>query len=89
MALRTLGDRICRIGLICRIGPNLFLFRSFGHASTGQLFAVATLLDELSFQGFDLAVQQVVCLMDQADDGVRADFRAFVVQPSGDPTNAT
>ncbi|TVS13977.1 MAG: hypothetical protein EA424_20725 [Planctomycetaceae bacterium] len=39
----------------------------------------------MSFQGLDLPVQQIVCLVDQANDGVGADFGAFVAQPTSVP----
>ena len=49
----------------------------------GELFGVAAVFDEGGFEGGDLAVEEVVCLVDQADGGVGADRGVGVVEPAG------
>lgn len=48
-----------------------------------RLFTIAPALDELLLQRTDLLVQQVIRLMDQADESVNHDLRIAVLQPSG------
>jgi spore coat polysaccharide biosynthesis predicted glycosyltransferase SpsG len=50
---------------------------------SGELFAIATVFDEILFQASDLLVQQIIRLVDQADDGIGADFGVIVFEPSG------
>ena len=54
-----------------------------GEAGGGELLAVAAALDELLFQGGDLAVEEVVGLVDEADEGVSPDGGIRVVEPGG------
>jgi hypothetical protein len=49
----------------------------------GELFGVAAVFDEGRFEGGDLAVEEEVCLVDQADGGVSTDRRVGVVEPVG------
>jgi hypothetical protein len=44
-------------------------------ARGGELLAVAAAFDELSLKGGDLAVEEIVGLVDQADDRVGRGFR--------------
>jgi hypothetical protein len=46
-----------------------------GEAHGGHAFAEAAGVDEILFQTLDLAVEQVVRHLDQADDQVGADLR--------------
>lgn len=55
----------------------------FLQAGSSQLLAVAAFVNEGRFQSSDLAVQQKVCLVDQADQRIGADSRVFVVKPRG------
>ena len=68
--------RIGRIGLIGRIcNLSLPLPGAFFAPRGGKLFAVAATLDELLLKLLKLAVQQLVGLMNQADDRVGSGFR--------------
>lgn len=57
----------------------------FGGERAGQwqLLAVATALDELLLQGGNLAVEEVIGLVDEADEGVSPDGWVGVVEPPG------
>jgi hypothetical protein len=77
-APRALGDEVGRIGRIGRI-----TVRAPGESCGGQLFGVAALLDERLLERADLLVEQVVGLVNQADDGVGADAGLGLVEPGG------
>ena len=68
--------RIGRIRLIGRMfGLSRPLPSTFFAPCGGQLFAVTAALNELLFKLLKLAVQQVVGLVNQADDCIRCGFR--------------
>ena len=48
-----------------------------------QLLAVAAFVDKTAFKTGYLLIQQVVCLVDQADEGVGGYSRIRVFQPGG------
>ena len=78
-ALGAVRDGIRRIGLIGRIG-RIAAALPLLKPCRGQLFGVAALLDEGLLEGGELLVEEVVGLVDEADDGVGAHgagFRAF------------
>jgi hypothetical protein len=54
-----------------------------GEPCGGELLGVAARLHEGAFQGGDLLVEQIIGLVDQANDGVGADGRLGVLQPRG------
>jgi hypothetical protein len=54
-----------------------------GQTGCGELFAVAAAFYEGFFQGGYLAVEEEVCLVDEADERVCADRRVGVVEPAG------
>ena len=56
------GGAIRRSGLIC--------LPAMSKAGGGELLGVAADLNELSFERADLLVEQVVHLVDEADDGI-------------------
>lgn len=60
-----------------------FVAGSFCHAFGGKLFTIASFSNKLGFECGDLVVQQVVCLVYQADDGVGAYCGICVFQPWG------
>ena len=67
-----------------RIGPiRLILLPPFLDPCRRQSLAVAAIPDELPLQTGDLPVQQVVGLVDQADEGVGDYSRVGVVDPGG------
>lgn len=68
------------IGRLRRIGPILGALRD---PCRCQLLRVAAALDEILLQGDDLLVQQIVRLVDQAQQGVGADGGVFMLQPGG------
>lgn len=53
------------------------------NACGGELFGIAAVLDESAFEGRDLLVEQVVGLVDQADDGIGTDDGVIVFEPWG------
>lgn len=68
---------IGRIRLIRRIPAHPPLVEPGG----GQLLRVSALLNEGLLQRGDLLIQQVVRLMDQADDGIRPHGGILMIQP--------
>jgi hypothetical protein len=58
---------IGRIGRIGRIRPICLIAPPFAQALGGELLAVAAAFDKGLFERGDLAVEQVVCLVDQAE----------------------
>jgi len=62
------------IGLIGRIF-------SVSETLGGELFAVAAFFDEGLLHGDELLIEEKVCLVDQADEGVGAGGGVFVLQP--------
>ena len=52
-------------------------------AGFGHLFADAAFLDEVFFQPPSLLVEEVVGLVDEADEGVGPHRRIGVVEPTG------
>ncbi len=73
-ALRA-GRGVCLIGWPAAPSP------SFSEAGCGELFAVAAVLDNGALQGHDLLIQQVIGLVDQADERVGYDPGVLVFQP--------
>ena len=65
-------------GWSCRIA-----FGAVSEAGGGELLAVAAAFDEGGFQRGDLLVEEVVGLVNEADEGVGADGRGGVLQPGG------
>ena len=51
-------------------GTGLFLCPAVGKTGGGELLTVAAALDKSLFQGSDLAVEQEVRLVNQADKGI-------------------
>ncbi len=67
------------IGLIGRIGPiGPILFTTMGDSGGGELFGDAAAFDEVALQADELLVEQVVGLVDQADQRVGDDRRFFM-----------
>jgi len=60
---------------------RLILHSPLRHARCCQWFRVATLLDKISLQRGDLQVQQIICLVHQADQRVGNHRRISFVQP--------
>lgn len=56
---------------------------SFSDSLCSQLFAVATLLNKLRFEFFDLLVEQIIGLMNQANECVSSYVRLFLLKPFG------
>jgi len=54
---------------------------ALGDASRGELFGVAAAGDEFLLKANDLLVEQEVCLVDQAKQGIGPHGRVFVVEP--------
>jgi hypothetical protein len=77
-ALGTAGDGIRPIGRIGRIAAAAPL-----QAGGGELLGVAALLDEGLLEGGELLVEQVVGLVNEADDGVGAHGGVGVLEPAG------
>ena len=75
--------RIRLAGRICRIGPIIFLALALGDAGGGELFGKAATLDEILLQTDELLVEQVVRLVDEAQQGVGPDRGFFMFQPPG------
>ena len=59
--------------------PRLLL--PFTQAGSSQLLAVAALLHELPFKSLDLAIKQVIRLVNEADDRIGDDLGVFVREP--------
>jgi hypothetical protein len=57
--------------------------RPLRNAGSGQLFAESTALDEVALQGRGLPVQQVVSLVNQADERIGDDSRVRGTEPTG------
>ncbi len=68
------------IGRIRRNAGGLFAPTAFRQPCSGELFAVAAALDKVLFQGGNLLIEQVVGLVDQANQGVGPDGGVFVLQ---------
>ena len=54
-----------------------------GEAGGGELFTVAAAFDEGVFEGGDLAIEEEIGLVDEADERVGADGWVGVVEPRG------
>jgi hypothetical protein len=78
-ALRALG-KIGRIGPICRI-RQILLF-AVSKPCCRKLLGVAAAFHKDLFESGDLAVEEEVRLVDQADECVRADRRAVAFEPA-------
>ncbi len=52
------------------------------NAGSSQLFAVAPTFNELLLQSGNLPVEKIICLVDQADEGVRPNRGIRMVEPS-------
>jgi hypothetical protein len=75
-ALRALWGKI---GLIRRIRPILLF--AVGESCSGELFGVAAPFHKALFERGDLAVEEEVRLVYQADECVRADSRVVAFEP--------
>ena len=74
--------RLARISRIGRIRPiGLIFLGAVVEAGGGEGFGVAAALDEGLFQGGDLLVEEVVGLVDQADEGVGGEHGIGLVEP--------
>lgn len=75
------------LGAVGRFGGGhhraALLAVALGEARGGELFPVTTILDDVLLQARHQAVQQVVGLVDQADQAVGAFSGIFMVQPTG------
>ncbi len=66
------------MGRMGRMGP-------MGHAGLAHSFADAAVLDEFGFETADLAVEQVVGLVDEAEGDVRDHFSGARFAELSDP----
>ena len=76
-ALRALWGKT---GLIRRIRP--ILLPAMGEPCRRELLGVATAFHKALFERSDLAVEEEVCLVDQADECVRAYRRVAAFEPA-------
>jgi hypothetical protein len=59
------------------------IFGPFLQSSGSQLFAISTLIDKIPFESIDLQIEQIVSLMNQADNRIGSNGCIAMLQPSG------